>query len=310
MSSSKSLSVAIIGATGFLGSHLTRSLLSETNHRVTAISPAGSIPNGVHAHPRLLTRAVSVFDEAMMTDALSGIDVAYYFVHMMGQKNHDFYAQEALAAERFSAACKTVGVKRVIFMGGLGNDRETLSEHLLSRHNTGMILREHVPLVIELRASMIIGNGSLAYDIIRNLVRKLPFMVLPKWSISKTQPIALDDALQYLTSALTVRVDHSEIIEIGGPEVVTYAQLYRMYGEWAGTPRKTIRLTLIPEWLGGAWLNIFTPSKHARVGKIMVHSLTNSMVVQYPEKTHHYFPDIHPRTINEAFEDTKRHPTT
>lgn len=304
----KAKHIAIVGATGFLGSHLTRNLLQESNHRITAISPSGSIPSGVHAHPRLLTRAVSVFDEASLTEALTGVDVAYYFVHMMGQKNPDFYGQETLAAERFSVACKTAGVRRVIFMGGLGDDREQLSEHLLSRHNTGTILREHIDEVIELRASMIIGNGSLAYDIIRNLVKKLPIMILPKWSISKTQPIALDDALSYLVAAITVPVAHSEIIEIGGPEVVTYGQLYRMYSEWAETPRRTLRMTLIPEWMGGAWLNLFTPSRHARVGRIMVHSLVNSMVVQHPEKTQHYFPDIKPKSIAAAFEDTMRHP--
>lgn len=306
MTSRASKTIAIVGATGFLGSHLTRELLAETKHTVIAISRKGHIPNGTHEHERLRRVAASVFDEATLTGGLEGVDVAYYFVHMMGQSNPDFYGQEHLAAERFSAACKTAGVKSVIFMGGLGDDREELSEHLLSRHNTGMVLREHLPLVIEFRAAMIIGNGSLAYDIVRNLIKKLPIMILPKWSVSRTQPIALRDVLKYLLSAATVDIKQSEIIEIGGQEVVSYAEFYRRYSEWAGTPRKTYKLTLIPEWLGGAWLNLFTPRYHARVGRIMVHSLRNSMVVRNNMKAQQYFPDIVPVDLNIAFEDTKR----
>ncbi len=308
MKPDKHTTIAIVGATGFLGWHLIRRLLNETPHSITAISSSGERPNGIHANPRLKVIAASVFDEAAMEDALERASIAYYFVHMMGQKNPDFYAQEAIAAERFSSACKTAGVERIIFMGGLGDDREQLSDHLLSRHNTGMILREHAPLVLEFRASMIIGNGSLAYDIIRNLVRKLPVIVLPKWSISMTQPIALDDALEYLEQAIDVELPHSEIIEIGGSEVVSYAGLYKRYGEWAKTPRPAFRMTLIPDWLGGTWLNVFTPRRHARVGKIMVHSLMNSMVVRRPEKALKYFPSIKPRGLEAAFEDTVRHP--
>lgn len=300
--------IAIVGASGFLGSHLTRILLEQTSHSIVAISRRGSLPNGTHTNPRVQPVAASVLDEARLTEALQGCDVAFYFVHMMGQKNPDFYGQEALAAERFSAACKIAKVRRVVFMGGLGDDREDLSEHLLSRHNTGTVLRQHLPLVIEFRASMIIGNGSLAYDIVRNLIRRLPIMILPKWSVSKTQPIALSDVLLYLVGSIDVSVKQSEIFEIGGPDILSYADFYRRYSLWAGTPRRTFRMTLIPDWLGGSWLNLFTPRYHAKVGKVMVHSLRNSMVVRNDENTKRHFPDIQPVSLDEAFAQTLRHP--
>lgn len=300
------MNIAIVGASGFLGSHLTKHLLHNTQYGVRAISLNGHVPNGVHANPRLTTIAASVLDDNEMAVALDGVQVAFYLVHMMGQKNRDFYGQEALAAERFSAACKTANVKRVIYMGGLGNDHEQLSEHLLSRHNTGSLLRTNLPLVIEFRASMIIGNGSVAYDIIRNLVQKLPVMVLPKWSISKTQPIALDDVLDYLSASIDVRIPHSEIIEIGGQDIVSYKELYRKYADWSGHKTVLIRMALIPEWIGGRWLDLFTPKKHARIGRIMVHSLSNSMFVTHPDPALKYFPSISPRSLIAAFEDTQR----
>lgn len=300
--------IAIVGASGFLGSHLTRKLLDQTEHDIVAVSRSGSTPNGTHANPRVRPVAASVLDEARLTEALQGCDVVFYFVHMMGQKNPDFYGQEALAAERFSTACKIAKVRRVVFMGGLGDDREDLSEHLLSRHNTGTVLRQHLPLVIEFRASMIIGNGSLAYDIVRNLIRRLPVMILPKWSVSRTQPIALSDVLSYLVASIDVSVKQSEIFEIGGPDVLSYAKFYRRYSLWAGTPRRTFRMTLIPDWLGGSWLNLFTPRYHAKVGQVMVHSLRNSMIIRNDENTKRYFPDIQPVGLDEAFAQTLRHP--
>ncbi|HET9173936.1 MAG TPA: NAD(P)H-binding protein [Candidatus Saccharimonadales bacterium] len=299
------MNIAIIGATGFLGSHLTRHLLNTTSHTVLAISRSGSLPAFVDPDPRLRTAAVSVLDDEQMTAALQDIDVVYYFVHLMGQSHTDFYSQEHLAAERTAAACRSAGVKRVIFMGGLGNDTDHLSQHLLSRHNTGTVLRDLLDDVIEFRASMIIGKGSLAYDIICNLVAKLPVMFLPNWASSRTQPIALADALAYLTAAATVTIPHSIIVEIGGKDVVSYTDLYRRYAKWASKPRPVFRITLIPFWLGGKWLNLFTPSYHAHVGRIMAESMSNEMIVHHPETAATYFSEIAPKGLEAAFDDTR-----
>lgn len=297
------MTVAIVGATGFLGHNLINYLLEHTDYQIRALSRTADRLREVYQNePRVTCLSADVFDEDQMTAALEGVIVAYYFVHMMGQKDKDFYAREEVSAHRFSAAVRAAGVKRVIYMGGLGNDHERLSEHLASRHNTGTILREHTPLVIEFRASMIIGKGSISYDIIRNLVHKLPVMTLPRWSISLTQPIALADALSYLAAAATVTVKHSQIVEIGGTEALSYRDLYKRYANWTGRHPLLVRLPFLPEWLGGWWLDLFTPRTHAKVGRVMVHSLSNAMIVTHPE-AHELFPDIHPRPLEQAFKE-------
>lgn len=299
------MKIAIVGASGFLGTHLIQHLLTNTDYSIVAISRrATSIAGVIGDNPRLSLIDADIFDEEQMTEAMLGSDVAYYFVHMMGQANKDFYGQEAIAANRYSAAAIAAGVKRTVFMGGLGNDHEQLSEHLLSRHNTGTLLREILPLVIEFRASMIVGKGSISYDIIKNLVHKLPIMTLPRWSITLTQPIALKDALDYLTQAASVHIDHHEIVEIGGPEVMSYKQLYKLYANWGGRHPLIVRLPFLPEWLGGWWLNLFTPPNHAKIGRIMVHSMSNAMVITH-DRAANLFPTIHPTPISEAFAAAK-----
>lgn len=289
--------IAILGASGFLGRNLSAYLMENTNYTVRAISrQASKLPIKAEYTNRLTAHNADVFDEEAVTELLAGVDVAYFFVHMMGQKNKDFYTQEALSAHRFSASVIAAGVKRVVFLGGLGDDREQLSVHLLSRHNTGTVLRENLPLVIELRASMIIGKGSISFDIIKNLVHALPVMTLPRWSKTLTQPIALNDALRYLTAAATVPVQHHEIIEIGGPDVMSYKDLYKLYANTIGRHPLIVRLPFLPEWLGGWWLNLFTPKNHAKIGRIMVHSMSNPMVVTH-NRASQIFPDIEPVPI-------------
>lgn len=298
------MTIAIVGATGFLGSHLLEHLLKETLYPIRAISRhASMLPIPSHAQKRVTLINGDVMDEAQMAEALEGTDVAYFFVHMMGQANRDFAVQETVAAHRFSAAVIAAGVKRVVYMGGLGNDHEQLSEHLASRHNTGTILRENLPLVIEFRASMIVGKGSISFDIIKHLVHALPVMTLPRWSVTLTQPIALSDALDYLTSAATVDVTHHEIVEIGGPEALSYRDLYQRYANFTGHHPLIVVVPVLPEWLGGWWLNLFTPPGHAKIGRIMVHSMSNAMVVTH-NRAAILFPSVKPKPILEAFKAT------
>lgn len=300
------MNIAIIGASGFLGTQLANHLLTTTHHNVKAIARnAMRMAVKPQYKDRFQRINADVMDEDEMTLALNAVDVVYYFVHMMGQKNKDFYTQEAIAAHRFSAAAIAAGVSRVIFMGGLGNDHEDLSPHLLSRHNNGTILRENLPIVLEFRASMIIGNGSIAYDIVRSLVHSMPFMTLPRWSITLTQPIALTDALEYLTQAASVPLTQHHIVEIGGPEVLSYMQLYKKYAQWAGKHPLIIRVPFLPEWLGGWWLDLFMPRNHAKIGKVMVHSMSNPMIVTH-DHAMQLFPTIHPRSIEQSFDEADK----
>ena len=291
------MKIAIIGATGYIGSHLIKSLLNETNYDILALSRTAEdidINN-----PRLTKFNISVFDKAL-SEKLKDVDVVFYLIHMMAQKQRDYAEAETEAANLLNEAAKGSKIKRIIFLGGLGRDTDHLSKHLKSRHNTGNILRRGSINVIELRASMIIGRGSISYDIIVNLVSKLPFLTLPKWSETYTQPIGLSDALAYLVASIELKTDKNLTIEIGGPDKLSYENLMRVYAKWKGLKRLFIRVPIIPISVSAWWLNLFTPEKHAQVGRIMVESLANEMIVT-DDSAKEYFPEIKPKSLNDVF---------
>lgn len=300
------MTIAVVGASGFLGRHFIDYLLTQTDYTIRAISRQ---PLQLDYPPqyaaRVEIRAGNIFDEDQLTFDLLGVEVAYYFVHLMGQANKDFYTQEAIAANRFSAAVIAAKVERVVYMGGLGNDDDQLSAHLLSRHNTGTVLRENCPLVLEFRASMIVGNGSIAFDIIKNMARKLPFSVLPRWADTLTQPIALSDILEYLRLAATVKLEYTRIVEIGGPKPITYKELYSRYSAWSGHHPPVFHVPYVPEAMAGWWLDRFTSNDHVKIGRVMVHSMTNAMIVTH-DHAQQMFPSVVPRTLEAAFDDTIR----
>lgn len=188
----------------------------------------------------------------------------------------------------------------MIYLGGLGSDNDNLSKHLKSRHKTGEILRQRLPLVIEFRASMVIGSGSISYDIVTNLIHKLPILTLPKWAHTLTQPIGLDDAISYLVASLDLSTKDHQVIEIGGPDKLSYGDLMKRYASWEHKPMLIVNLSLIPVSVAAWWLNLFTPRMHAKVGRVMVESLSNPMVVTN-NKARELFPDIHPKVIEDVF---------
>jgi uncharacterized protein YbjT (DUF2867 family) len=295
------MKIAIIGASGFVGSNLTKYLLTNTNHRVVALCPnPEAMAEYAQFGDRFAVQKSDVFDSNSVALSLSGVDVAYYLVHMMSGRSANFYDAEARAATAFGEAAKQAEVPRVIYMGGLGMDNDNLSKHLASRHNTGDILRGLVPLVIEFRASMIIGHGSISFEIVKNLVRKLPIMTLPKWSKTLTQPIGLSDALLYLTAGIGVPVTKHEIVEIGGPEKMSYQRFLSKYAEFLNKKCILIRVPVLPEWLAGWWLVLFTPRGTAKVGRHMVASFRNEMIVTN-SRAEELFPQIKPSPIMNFF---------
>ena len=219
---------------------------------------------------------------------------------MMAQKELDFAEAESSAALSFCAAVLGSNIKRVIYLGGLGSDNDKLSKHLESRHKTGQILKNGVPQVIEFRASMVVGHGSISYDIVTNLIHKLPILTLPKWAKTLTQPIGLSDAISYLIAALDLTINDSQIVEIGGPEQLSYGDLMKRYAAWNNKKMIIIKFHVIPLSIAAWWLNLFTPKTHAKVGRIMVESLSNSMIVTNNRATE-LFPDIHPKGLEEVF---------
>ena len=297
MDSSAGVSVAIMGASGFIGRHLSRHLLETTDYSIRGLCrhPESLADLGT-AGGRFSAVACDVFEHDDVRRGLEGVDLAYYLIHMMARRDGDFYDLESRAAETFGRAARDSGASRVIYLGGLGDDRDHLSRHLASRHNTGEILRRLVPQLIEFRASMILGAGSISYDIVTNLIHKLPVMTLPRWTSTPTQPIGLPDALRYLAAAATLKTDGHEVVEIGGPEAMSYREFIRRLARARGRRPLLIRIGFLPEWLAAWWLNLFTPRGHARVGRHMVASFRNPMVVTN-NRARELFPDIVPLPI-------------
>ena len=293
--------IAIIGASGFVGKNLLAHLLRQTGHNIRALAPDPErcVISAEHSG-RVEVLHANIFDYDEMRKTLDGVDAAYFLVHLMSGKR-DFYAEEARAAEITGRALADAKVKRVIYLSGLGSDKEKLSQHLASRHNTGDILRKHVPLLIEFRASMVIGKGSISFEIVRHLDTKLPLILLPRWSSTQTQPIALPDALDYLTAALDVPLEKHEIVEIGGPEEMSYVSFLKRYAAFLGRHPLILRVPFIPEWLAGWSLYLVMPRSLARVGQCMVSSFRNKMVVTN-DRGRQLFPAIHPRCVEEAFD--------
>jgi len=293
------MKIAIIGASGYIGSNLIKLLLID-NSRDKIVAVSTHATGMALEDDRLEKVDCDILTSTDIQKVLQGCDVVYYLIHMMAQNKMDFVKAEAIAAHHFVQAANVAQVKRIIYLGGLGNDQDHLSRHLASRHHTGEILRSGSAQVIEFRASMVIGDGSISYDIIKRLVHKLPILTIPKWSKTMTQPIGLSDTLDYLLAAKSVPLYHSEIVEIGGPEQMSYRNLMERYAKWEHKKAIFIYLPIIPVGISAWWLNLFTPKKHAKVGRVMVESLVNPMVVTTKRATE-LFPQIKPKLLEDVF---------
>lgn len=285
--------VLLTGATGYIGGRLLP-LLLEHGHTVRCLA----------RHPEYLQdRAAGSYDvvKADLCDAqslgpaMAGVRTAFYLVHSMGAGD-GFAEQDRVAAYHFAKAAADAGVERIIYLGGLGGDQE-LSDHLASRHEVGRILSESGVPVIEFRASIIIGSGSLSFEMVRALVTRLPIMTTPKWVRSLAQPIAIEDVLAYCLAAVSKEIDGSVIYEIGGPDRVSYADLMREYARQMGLRRLIIPVPMLSPGLSSLWLGLVTPL-YARVGRKLIDSVKHDTVV-LDEKALHDF-DIRPRSLSQA----------
>jgi len=207
------------------------------------------------------------------------VDAAFYMVHSMGSSG-GFEEADRTAARNFGEAAKAGGVRRIIYLGGLGGEEnEELSPHLRSRQEVGEILRQSGVPVLEFRASIVIGSGSLSFEMIRSLVERLPIMITPKWVNVTAQPIAVDDLLAYLVAALDLPVERYRIYEIGGADRVTYADIMRAYARRRGLRIRMITVPVLTPHLSSLWLGLVTPL-YARVGRKLIESIVHPTVVR------------------------------
>lgn len=297
--------ILLTGATGYVGGRLL-SLLTERQLPVRCLTrrepSSETLSNGT-------TEAFvgNVLDQESINKALAGVHTAFYLIHSMGS-NEDFEETDRRAATNFANACTINGVKRIIYLGGLGDPSHELSKHLRSRQEIGKILRQSSAVVLEFRASIIIGSGSLSFEMIRALVERLPLMICPKWVRVKAQPIAIEDVLEYLIQAIDLQTDQSEIFEIGGPDQISYGEIMKMYARKRKLKRLMIPVPILTPYLSSLWLGLVTPL-YSRVGRKLVDSLRNSTLVTKPVAADRF--TVEPRSTDMAidralnFEDKK-----
>lgn len=289
-----SQAILLTGATGYVGGRLLP-LLESAGHRVRCLTRN---PDRLRTSVAETTEVVAgdVFDADSLDRALAGIDTAYYLVHSMGASG-DFEEMDRRAARNFADACSRNGVAKIIYLGGLGNPDQELSKHLRSRQEIGNILRSSSAAVIEFRASIIIGSGSLSFEMIRSLVERLPVMICPKWVQVLAQPIAIEDVLAYLFQALELADDESIIFEIGGPDRLSYGQIMQCYARLRGLRRWMIPVPLLTPYLSSLWLGLITPV-YSRIGRKLIESLRNPTLVSN-NLAERYF-SIRPMTTEQA----------
>jgi len=270
-------------------------LLKKGGHFVRCLTrrPAGSLEED---NPNVEVFVGNVLDPESLNAALVGIDTAYYLIHSMGD-NDDFEKTDRRAAENFAAACSRQNVERIIYLGGLGDTKDDLSKHLRSRQEIGDILRTSSAAVTEFRASIIIGSGSLSFEMIRALVERLPVMICPKWVRIMAQPIAIEDVTAYLVEALERPKGETRIFEIGGPDQMSYGEIMRRYSKQRGLRRWMIPVPLLTPYLSSLWLGLVTPL-YSRVGRKLVSSLRNPTLVS-DNSAHEQF-SVRPRSTDEA----------
>lgn len=288
--------ILLTGATGYVGGRL----LSRLQQQGMPVRCVTRRPEALRDRVDATTEVVQgdVFDFPSLAAAFEGVETAYYFVHSMGD-NRDFESQDRIAAENFAKAATQAGVRRLVYLGGLGNPDEKLSKHLRSRQETGDVLRAHHSQVVEFRASIVIGSGSLSFEMIRALSERLPIMICPRWVQVKAQPIAIEDLLAYLIAVLELPAAASQIFEIGGPDQVSYGEIMQEYARQRGLTRWMIPVPLLTPYLSSLWLGLVTPL-YARVGRKLVESLRNPTLVSN-NLAESVFA-VRPRTVRQAIE--------
>jgi uncharacterized protein YbjT (DUF2867 family) len=268
--------VLVTGASGYVGGRLVPALV-EHGADVCCLART---PAKLDAAPwRTLVEVFRGEVSGDLAEAMKGVDVAVYLVHSIGQ-GEGWAAKELDDARNFGQAAADAGVGRVVYLGGLGSDSDVLSKHLQSRHDVGCVLASFGVDVVELRAGVIIGSGSASFEMLRYLVEVLPIMVTPRWVETKCQPIAIADVIDLVVAAVTREGTPGGIYEVGGPDVVTYAEMMAMYAETAGLARRRlIRVPLLTPGLSSHWVGLVTPVP-VPLARELVESLVNEVTVQ------------------------------
>ena len=295
---SRARTILLTGATGYIGGRLAPRLLAR-GYQVRALARDPRRLQGRSWSDQVDIRQGDVLEPESLAGVMQGVDAAYYLIHSMTGSD-EFIERDHRAAENFAQAAAAAGVKRIIYLGGLGDPDSDLSEHLRSRQMVGDTLRAAGVPVTEFRAAVIVGSGSLSFEMVRYLTERVPVMICPRWVFTRIQPIAVGDALNYLLAALDQEKSAGEIIEIGGQDVLTYGDMMLGYAEARGLTRRLIPVPALTPRLSSYWVHWVTPVP-AGIARPLIEGLRNEVIVR-SDTAPRLFPEIKPLGYQEAVE--------
>jgi uncharacterized protein YbjT (DUF2867 family) len=288
--------ILVAGATGYVGGHLVRRLLKE-GYRVRVLARDIDKVRAAPWGSDVQVVPGDVIQPLTLGPALSGVDTAYYLVHSI-TRGADFARRDILAGRNFGEAAKKAGVQRVIYLGGLGDPETQLSEHLRSRQETGDALRRSGVPLTEFRAAVIVGAGSVSFEMIRYLTERVPIMICPRWVRTRVQPIAIDDVIDYLVRSLQNPSSAGQTIEIGGSDVLTYGEMMKDYAHVRGLRRWLLHVPVLTPRLSSYWVHWVTPVP-AAFARPLIEGLRSEVVVR-DNKASEFFPQIKPTDYKSA----------
>ncbi|MBN1142655.1 MAG: SDR family oxidoreductase [Deltaproteobacteria bacterium] len=290
--------VLVTGVTGYVGGRLVPRLLHK-GYRVRCLARDPSRLEGRPWKDSVEVAAGDVLSPETLAPAMKGVKVAYYLVHSL-VGGPDFHKRDLNGALNFAFAARDAKVERIIFLGGLADSSSELSEHLRSRQQTGVVLRSAGAPVTEFRAGVIVGSGSLSFEIVRYLAERIPVMVCPRWVYTRTQPIGIREVLEYLVAAIGEPQSSGRILEIGGADIVTYGQMMMIYAQVRGLKRMMLPVPFLTPRLSSLWVSLITPIP-AAVARPLIDGLRNESVVRDPA-ARRLFPQIEPVGYRTAVE--------
>lgn len=281
------MKILVTGASGFIGSCLVSricsnsSCLGQLEIRCMTRS-VESLVGRYNGQIQIIKADVNNYAELL--NAMAGIDVAFYLIHSMEGSSKEwkkFAERDRIAAENFAKAASECKVKRIIYLGGLSNEKDiaSLSDHMRSRMQVGEILKTSSAKVTIFRAAVILGQGGGSFQMLQYLVEKLPIMVCPKWVLTKSQPIAIDDVVSYLIKAIDAPITEGRSFDVGGPDVLSYLDMMKRYGKMINKPIKIIIIPFLTPRLSSYWVDLVTPVK-ASLARPLIDSLKHESITK------------------------------
>ena len=290
--------ILVTGATGYVGGRLIPRLL-DAGYSVRAMVRDPSRLQGRSWIDQVEIYKGDVLQPETLFPALEGVDVAYYLIHSM-MAGTGFHQRDQRAAHSFAAAAKKGEVRKIIYLGGLGDPNADLSDHLRSRQQTGTALQSAGVHVLEFRAGVIVGAGSASFEMIRYLTERVPIMISPRWVYTRTQPISIGNILDYLTAAVEFPLDDHQVVEIGGPQVLSYEDMLRGYARIRGLRRAILPVPILTPRLSSYWVHWVTPIP-AALARPLIEGLRNEVIV-HDHQAQQLFPSVKLTPYDQAVE--------